>query len=336
MKLPRHTGYFKRLFEEKYGATPEKVTVKRTEDGLFYTIFRIPNNVTLDDEDSKLIIEDDLIAVRNYNAKYIPASHFDQDGNLEPRTYVRDIYALNKKYREAFLHSFRMIFKEDPHLLVIWRDLNTRDTYAFYRLPRKRELVPDGWIDVITDCGTSYEGFLCRYRQLDILPNSLFTEDGIKMDRGTAKERGVAYTDIRTDTDDYRPDETAEEGFERREAAASRARERIQNLTQDEKEDRKIKNREYWRQKTGYYDRHPEHKRIEAEARRDNSPDAFEIAMEQAEQKQEQEQQLKSRHDQHERDLNRERELETKDPITDEELQELEEVRRRLYAEPSL
>lgn len=358
MKLPRHIGYFRKLFVEKYGVLPEKIRIQRSkETGFDYTIFLVPASVKLDDEDKSLVLaeyEDYIeLAVRNYNFRNALPDRFDADGVLVG-SMIRQVSGLNKKYLEAFIQSFEEIFNEVPQRLAIWRNMETRETYAFFGLPVSMtpELLRKYPSDTITEAGVPYEGYLVRYRQMDKVPMSFFTEEGIKLNRKTAKDYGLTYEDLRTDTDDYRRDRTPVEALEAKLRDAENARRAYSELTPEEREEKRIRNREYFRKKSGYYERrgghlpgaeqrpmaelqsetyHPieempkpetnrasvEHPNPAAEGPKYESVNEARAAM----------------HKDRDIDLLRERELEMKDPLTDEEFAELQQVRIRLYGE---
>lgn len=336
MKLPKHTGYFKRMFFDKYGVVPKKLRIQRSSDtGLDYTIYLIPASCLLDDEDAQLIIGQVEggyeIAVRNYNVKYTASERFDDQGILINERTSRGYGRLNKKYVDGFQASYAALFGEPPKKLCIWRRMATGETYVFYSLHPKADAKD---VDSLEERGERYAGFLVRYRQMDRCPDSMFTDEGFKMDRKTAPAFGLSYSEIRQDIDDYRALRTPEALYEHQVKEAAKARERFAEMTDEQKEARRIRNREYYRKRSGYYDRQAVHPTP-------YKPTGLEIAKEGVAPTPEITPSLvapppslddkRLALNQHDMDLLRERDLEMKDPITQEELHELEEIRGRLY-----
>lgn len=317
MKLPKHTGYFRRAFQEKYQVAPVKSHVVRINEA-DYTVFMIPATVVLDEEDKSYVLSQDdkviELIVRTYNYKYADPSRFNEKGILKAPIRSVGPLGLNRKYVEAFKWTYKRIFGSDPVRCCVWRNMGTGETYAFYALPPDPKDVDGRDIDTITLAEIEYTGFLVRYRQLDRVPDSMFSEDGEKLNRGNVAEYDLPYAAIRRDTDDYRKDEPIEQRFERLQAEAAKARERFGDMSDEQRNARRIRNREAYRRKTGFYEKN--------RAQRVEKPTAFEIAATVAKPEE-----LSD----HDTLLMRERDLEMKDPISHEELEELEVIRQKLY-----
>jgi len=181
---------------------------------------------------------------------------------------------------------------------------NTTSFQKRFRETMGRDPIRTGiWRDL--ESGATYalyeNEYKVRYRQLDRLPNTFFDEEGNKKLEPNIMNR--------VDTDDYRPDETFEQRLRRNQ--------RDREYDEAHREKRRIWAREAYKRRRTAEGKvvipRKENKLFEYAER---APEAVKVS--------------RISHEMHFELLRREQELEMKDPITDEELKELEEIRKML------
>lgn len=276
--LPNHSYKFKKAWAAKYQSPLTKDSLVRGESGHSYVIFIAPKPIVpeLGRDDYNLVVDENdsfiTFAVKNY---YIPVEEKKKEPEPKPEPKPKSPFPLSNT--TSFQKRFREVMGRDPVRTGIWRDLETGATYALY------------------------EGYKVRYRQLDRLPNTFFDEDGNKKLEPNIMNR--------TDTDDYRPDETFEQRLRRNQ--------RDREYDEAHREKRRVWAREaYKRRRTAEGKVVVQRKENRLFEYVERAPEVVKTS--------------RISQEKHFELLQREQELVMKDPITDEELKELEEIRKIL------